>query len=69
MRWILRSTVRGRRFQIHRMNDESSIKGQIIRQGGEVAAIIMVAAILQWQWASGWMSPRVFCLVVLAVAF
>lgn len=69
MRWILHSTVRGRRFQIHRMNDESSIKGQIIRQGGEVAAIIVAAVLLQWQWSSGWMSPHAFCLVVLAVAF
>jgi hypothetical protein len=53
------------------MNKDSSIATQIIRQGGEVMAIVLVAAVLQWQWQwhSSWMNVRAFCLVVLTVAF
>ena len=51
------------------MSKDSSTATQIIRQGGEVMVIVLVAAVLQWQWHSGWMNARAFCLVVLAVAF
>ncbi len=50
------------------MNTEPGTLGQIIRQGGEVAIIIAMTALLQMLWYQGWMSARAFCLVVLAVA-
>lgn len=50
------------------MSKESSIIGQIVRQGGEVAVIIAVAAVLQWLWQQHGMDAKMFCLVVLAVA-
>jgi len=51
------------------MSKESSLPAQIIRQGGEVVVIVMVATVLQWQWHCGRMSAQVFCLMVLAAAF
>lgn len=43
--------------------------GQVIRQGGEVAVIIIVAVLLQVLWFQNCMGANAFCLVVLAVAF
>lgn len=52
-----------------RMSQEQRIIGQVIRQGGEVAVIIAIAAVLQVLWARGGMQAPLFCLAVLAVAF
>ena len=51
------------------MSKESSISTQIIRQGGEVVVIVLLAAGLQALWGAHWLSARGFCLVVLAAAF
>ena len=51
------------------MSKESSIAVQIIRQGGEVVVIVLLAAGLQALWGAHWLGARAFCLVVLAAAF
>ncbi len=51
------------------MSKESSISAQIIRQGGEVVVIMLVAAGLQALWGAHGLTTRTFCLVVLAAAF
>jgi hypothetical protein len=66
---ILRSTERAGPFQIHRMSREPSIAAQIIRQGGEVVVIALMAFGLQSLWTAHWLSAHAFCLVVVAVAF
>ncbi|MCF7786334.1 MAG: potassium channel family protein [Prosthecobacter sp.] len=50
------------------MKKEPGFAGEIIRQGGEVVAIVLVAALLQALWGTQWLSARTFCLVVLAAA-
>lgn len=51
------------------MKNEPGIARQVIRQGGEVVVIVLVAAGLQALWGAHWLSARTFCLVVLAAAF
>ncbi len=51
------------------MKPEPSIAEQIIRQGGEVVVIVLMAAGLQALWGAHWLSAHAFCLVVLAAAF
>ncbi|MBN8418513.1 MAG: two pore domain potassium channel family protein [Verrucomicrobia bacterium] len=51
------------------MKKEPGIAAQIIRQGGEVVVIVLVAAGLQAMWNARWLSAQAFCLVVLLAAF
>lgn len=50
------------------MSKNSGIAGQIIRQGGEVVVIVLVALGLQALWSGHWLSAHAFCLVVLSAA-
>jgi ion channel len=51
------------------MSKESSLAAQVIRQGGEVVVIVLMALGLQALWNAHWLSAPVFCLMVLAAAF
>jgi len=51
------------------MKKEPGIAAQIIRQGGEVVVIVLVAAGLQSLWNGHWLGAQAFCLVVLLAAF
>ena len=53
---------------LRRMTRSELAKG-ILRQGGEVLAIVLLTALLWWMHAQGWMNGRSLCLLVLALAF
>lgn len=50
------------------MSKESGLAAQIIRQGGEVVVIVLVAMGLQMLWGAHWLTGHAFCLAVVVVA-
>ncbi|MBK8093349.1 MAG: hypothetical protein IPK32_15545 [Verrucomicrobiaceae bacterium] len=49
------------------MTRQQLIQGSM-RQGGEIAVIVLLAAVLQWLWPQGFLSMQGFCLLVLGLA-
>jgi hypothetical protein len=47
----------------------SDLTKDIVRQGGEVMAILVLAGLLAWSHARGWVGGRSLCLLVLVMAF
>jgi hypothetical protein len=53
---------------LNRMTRTELAKG-ILRQGGEVLVIVLLAMLLWWMHAQAWMNGHSLCLLVLALAF
>lgn len=50
------------------MSKESGLAAQIIRQGGEVVVIVLLAMGLQILWGAHWLTGHGFCVAVVVVA-